>query len=186
MANKKKSYKNQKAKRIRNKAKREGITPQEVIANANKLEEERKIEKEAKQREKARADREQRLDDINNRPKISLEEDSKRFIESMELDSLHDELKSWGPNEIQQKWQDKIDLEVEERLYDRQSIIDSKNEEGMARWKEQQRQREHAVLEQEYNDWFKSDDYYNQEVDLRLKQREAVKIEAEARKYEQV
>ena len=31
-----------------------------------------------------------------------------------------------------------------------------------------------------------SDDYYNQEVDLRLKQREEVKIEAEARKYEQV
>lgn len=115
MANKKKSYKNQKARRIRNKAKREGITPQEVIANANKLEEERKREKEANQREKARADREQRLEEINNRPKVSLEDNIKQTMESIELDSLHEELKSWGPSELEHEWQDKIDLAVEER-----------------------------------------------------------------------
>lgn len=56
----------------------------------------------------------------------------------------------------------------------------------MARWQEQQRQREHAIKEQEYNNWFYSEDYLNQEVDLKLKQREEARIQKETAVYERV
>lgn len=105
MANKKNNYKNAERKRIRNKAKREGITPQEVIENANKLEQERRNEKKIKLREKEQINFEQKVEEINNRPKISLEDNARQLIENEDLDRLNDELIK----------ETELDLKVEER-----------------------------------------------------------------------
>lgn len=86
------------------------------------------------------------------------------------LDALQDELIE---ENLEKEQRINEQVRVEEIWDERNKNQDALSEEGLERWKSQQKDRELQQRQQEYEDWMYSQDYFDQQNALNRKQREA-------------